>query len=132
MEMRDSTICEMHESTIYESERLHFESMSHTSSELRVVVDKSSEAILISNNLRSTSSMFSHVAIGSMDDDTPILEKMYMVHTHDDTTPCDAAQHYVITMSTPKVTSFLFVNPIHPHMNGILPHAPYYDHARFT
>jgi hypothetical protein len=35
-------------------------------------------------------------------------------------------------MSTSKVTSFLFVNPIHPHMNGILPHAPYYDHARFT
>jgi hypothetical protein len=35
-------------------------------------------------------------------------------------------------MSTSKVTSFLFANPIHPHMNGILPHAPYYDHARLT
>jgi hypothetical protein len=44
----------------------------------------------------------------------------------------DVAQHYVITMSTSNVTSFLFLNPIHPHMNGILPHAPYYDHARLT
>jgi hypothetical protein len=61
--------------------------MSGTPSETRVVVDRSSEAISISNNLPSTLSVFSHVAIDSMVDKTPILEKMYMVH-HDDTTPC--------------------------------------------
>jgi hypothetical protein len=55
--------------------------MSDTPSEMRVVVDRSSEAILISNNLPSTSSVFSHVALGSMDDEMSNLEKMYMVHT---------------------------------------------------
>jgi hypothetical protein len=35
-------------------------------------------------------------------------------------------------MVTSKVTSFLFVNPIHPLVNGILLHTPYCDHARFT
>jgi hypothetical protein len=62
--------------------------MGDTPSETRVVVDRSSEAISISNNLPSISSVFSHVAIDSMDDETPILEKMYMVHTLDDNTPC--------------------------------------------
>ena len=79
-EMSDSTICEL--------ECLHLESMSDTPSEMRVVVDRSCEDISISNNLPSTSSVFSHVAIGSMDDETPIMEKMYMVHKDDDTTPC--------------------------------------------
>jgi hypothetical protein len=106
MEMRDSTICEKGESTICESEHLHFESMSDTPSELRVAVDRSSEAIPISNNLPSTSSVFSHAAIGSMDDATPILEKMYMVYTHVDSTPCfqddeDVAYMEATTTSTP-------------------------------
>jgi hypothetical protein len=87
MEMRDSTICEMSESTICESECFHFEGMSDTPSETRVVVDRSSEAISISDNIPSTSNVFSHVAIDYMDDEMLILEKMYMVH-HDDTTPC--------------------------------------------
>jgi hypothetical protein len=90
MEMRDSTICvmsepticEMSESTICESECFHLEGMMDTSSVTRLVVDRSSEAISIFNNLPSTSSVSSHVAIGSMDEETLILEKMYMVHTH--------------------------------------------------
>ncbi|KAK1628020.1 hypothetical protein QYE76_002335 [Lolium multiflorum] len=57
-EMSDSTICEMSESTIHELECLRLE--------MRVVVDRSC----------------------SMDDETPIMEKMYMVHEDDDITPC--------------------------------------------
>jgi hypothetical protein len=44
----------------------------------------------------------------------------------------DAALDIILTMVTSKVTSFLFVNPIHPLVNGILLHTPYCDHARFT
>nr|XP_051207205.1 uncharacterized protein LOC127322837 isoform X2 [Lolium perenne]XP_051207206.1 uncharacterized protein LOC127322837 isoform X2 [Lolium perenne] len=97
MEMRDSTICEMSDSTICEmsdsticelDECLHFESMSDTPSEMRVVVDRSCEAISNSNNLPSTSSVFPCVLLGPMDDETPIMEKMYMVHEDDDITPC--------------------------------------------
>jgi hypothetical protein len=55
--------------------------MSDTPSETRVVVDRSSEAISISNNLPSISSVFSQVAIDPMNEATPTLEKMYMVHT---------------------------------------------------
>ncbi len=87
-EMSDSIICEMSDSTICELECLHFESMSDTPSEMRVVVDRSCEAISNSNNLPSTSSVFSCVSLGSMDDETPIMEKMYMVHEDDDITPC--------------------------------------------
>ncbi len=87
-EMSDSTICEMSDSTICELECLHFESMSDTPSEMRVVVDRSCEVISNSNNLPSTSSVFSCVSLGSMDDETPIMEKMYMVHEDDDITPC--------------------------------------------
>ena len=97
MEMRDSTICEMSDSTICEmsdsticelDECLHFESMSDAPSEMRVVVDRSCEAIFNSNILPSTSSVFPCVSLGSMDDETPIMEKMYMVHEDDDITPC--------------------------------------------
>jgi hypothetical protein len=42
----------------------------------------------------------------------------------------DADLDSVMTMPTSKVTSFLFVNPIHPVANGILLHILYY-HARF-
>jgi hypothetical protein len=44
-EMSESTICEMSESTICESKCFRFEGMSDTSSETRVVVDRSSESI---------------------------------------------------------------------------------------
>ncbi|KAK1648712.1 hypothetical protein QYE76_066517 [Lolium multiflorum] len=87
-EMSDSTICEMSASTICELECIHFENMSDTPSEMRVVVDRSYEAISNSNNLPSTSSVFSYVSLGSMDDETPIMEKMYMVHEDDAITPC--------------------------------------------
>ena len=53
---------------------------------MREVVDRSCEAISNSNNLPSTSSVFSHDVLGSMDDETPLLKmtvpqletKMYM------------------------------------------------------
>ena len=83
-EMSDSTLCEI--------ECFHFEGMSDTPSELRVVVDRSSETISISNNLPSTSSVFYYVVLGSMNEDAPShevmmpqLEKMYLVHEEDAT-----------------------------------------------
>ena len=83
--MSDSTICEI--------ECFIFEGMSDTPSELRVVVDRSSEAISISNNLPSTSSVFSHCVQGCMEQEAlisldmePHMEKMYMVD-EDDATP---------------------------------------------
>ena len=48
---------------------LHLEGMSDTPSELREVVNRSSEAILISNNLPSTSSVFTHDVLGYMNGD---------------------------------------------------------------
>src|SRR3954468_14482444 len=97
--MSDSTLCEI--------ECIHLEGMSDTPSELRVVVDRSSETILISNNLPSTSSVFSCVVLGSMDEDAPSheammprMEKMYMV----DATPwihqADEVVHKEATTST--------------------------------
>ena len=83
-EMSDSTICEMSDSTICELECLHFKNMSDTPSEMRVVVDRSCETISNSNNLTSTSSVFPCVSLGSMEDEFPIMEKMYMVHEDDD------------------------------------------------
>jgi hypothetical protein len=84
-EMSDSTICEI--------ECFNNEGMSDTPSELREVVDRSRETILISNNLPSTSSVFSPYVLGSMDGETPTLdmmmpriEKMYM-EDEDDATP---------------------------------------------
>ena len=98
---------EMSDSTLGEIECFHFEGMSDTPSELRVVVDRSSETIVIFNNLPSTSSVFSYVVLGSMDEDTPSheammprMEKMYMV----DATPWihqeDEVVHKEATTST--------------------------------
>jgi hypothetical protein len=67
---------------ICEIEYYHFGNMSDTPSKLREVIDRSNEAILNFNNLPSTSSVFSYVAIGFMDDETPI-RKMYMVYEVD-------------------------------------------------
>jgi hypothetical protein len=72
---------------------------------MRVVVDRSSEAISISNNLPSTSSVFSHVATGSTYEEMPLLEKMYMVHTHNDTTPALEDDEYVDHMEPPTSTT---------------------------
>jgi hypothetical protein len=40
-----------------------------------------------------------------MDDKTPILEKIYMVHTHDDTTPCLQDDEYFGHMESPTSTT---------------------------
>jgi hypothetical protein len=79
--------------------------MSDTPSETRVVVDRSSEAILISNNLPSTLSVFSHVAIDPMDEATPTVDKIYMVHTLDDNTPCLEDDEHVSHMELPTSTT---------------------------
>ena len=89
-EMSDSTSCEF--------ECFHFEGMSDTPSELRVVVDRSCEAIFISNNLPSTSSVFSHDVLGTMEQEVPSLDllepqmEMYMVD-EDDAIPIDERPH---------------------------------------
>ncbi|KAK1628265.1 hypothetical protein QYE76_002580 [Lolium multiflorum] len=64
MEMRDSTICEMSDSTICE-------------------ISESTIRELECLHFESMSD-----APSSMDDETPIMEKMYMVHEDDDITPC--------------------------------------------
>jgi hypothetical protein len=94
----------MSEYTICESECFHLEAMSDTPSVTRVVVDRSSEAISISNTLPSISSVSSHVTIGSMDERTPTLDKMYMVQ-HDDTTPCLEEDEHVGHMDLPTSTT---------------------------
>src|SRR4051812_40278566 len=101
--------CESSDYTpICEIECFHLEDMSDTPIELREVVDRSMEATWHANKLPSTTSVFSHV-VGSMDDDapvtetfhlvddedaipiddeTPIMAKIFMVHQDDDITPC--------------------------------------------
>ena len=85
---------ELSASTICEFECYHFEGIKDTPLELREVVDRSCEAISNSNKLPSTSSVFSHCVLGSVNDETPLLdmtvpqkEKMYM-EDDDDATPC--------------------------------------------
>ena len=85
--------------------------MSYTPLELREVVDRSSGAISISNNLPSTSSVFSHCVLGSMDEDTPSLdmtepqmEKMYM-EDEDDATPWSHQDGQVSHMDTATSTT---------------------------
>lgn len=85
---------EMSASTICEFECFHFEGMSDIPHELREVVDRSCEAISNSNNLPSTSSVFCHCVLGSIDDETPLLdmmvptmENMYM-NDEFEVTPC--------------------------------------------
>jgi len=82
----DSELSDSH--PICEIECFNLEDMSDTPSELREVVDRSMEATSHSNNLTSTSSVFSHVVLGSMDDETPIMEKFHLVD-EDDAIPID-------------------------------------------
>ena len=82
---------ELSASTICEFECFHFEGMSDTPLELREVVDRSCEAISISNNLTSTSSVFSHCVLGSMDDD--------------DATPCLLQDEQVVYMEAPTTST---------------------------
>lgn len=102
---------ELSASTICEFECFHFEGMSDTPLELREVVDRSCEAISISNNLTSTSSVFSPCVLGSLDDETPILdltvpqmEKMYM-EDDDDATPCLLQDGQVGHMEAPTTST---------------------------
>ena len=67
---------EMSDSTSFEFECFHFEGMSDTPSEMRVVVNRANETILHSNDLPSTSSVFSYDVLGALADDEPSLEMM--------------------------------------------------------
>ncbi|KAK1602018.1 hypothetical protein QYE76_027123 [Lolium multiflorum] len=82
----DSELSDSH--PICEFECFHLEDMSDTQSELREVDNRSMEDIAFANTLTSPSFVSSYVAIGSMEDEFPIMEKMYMVHEDDDITPC--------------------------------------------
>ena len=77
---------------ICEIECFHLEDMSDTPSELREVVDRSMEATSHSNNLTSTTSVFSHV-VGSMDDDAPDMEMFYLVDEDDATHMVNEDEH---------------------------------------
>ena len=70
-ELSDSSICEI--------ECFLIEDMRDTPSEMRVVVDRSSETILHSNNLPSTSSVFSYDVLGALADDAPSLKMMHIM-----------------------------------------------------
>ena len=65
-EMSDSTICEF--------ECTYFEGVSEPPHRESEIVEKSREAICISNNLTSTSIVSSHLVLGPIYDDTPILD----------------------------------------------------------
>ncbi|KAK1681465.1 hypothetical protein QYE76_042313 [Lolium multiflorum] len=82
----DSELSDSH--PICEIECFHLEDMSDTQSELREVDDRSMEDITFANTLTSPSFVSSYVALGSMEDEFPIMEKMYMVHEDDAITPC--------------------------------------------
>ncbi|KAK1617410.1 hypothetical protein QYE76_022927 [Lolium multiflorum] len=71
----DSELSDSH--PICEIECFHLEDMSDTQSELREVDDRSTEDIAFANTLTSPSFVSSYVALGSMEDEFPIMEKMY-------------------------------------------------------
>ena len=102
---------ELSASTICEFECFHFEGMSDTPLELREVVDRSSEAILNSNNLTSTSSVFSHCVLGSIDDETPHLNMMVppmeqkYIEDDDDVNPCLLQDGQVGYMEAPTTST---------------------------
>ena len=105
--MSDSTKCEI--------ECFIHEGMSDTPSELREVVDRSSEAISIYNNLPSTSSVFSHDMLGYMDHEGISWSTNPLYHDDDD----DASpwtyedfvhiQHPLLVRRTTKVTIWVFM-----------------------
>ena len=102
---------ELSASTICEFECFHFEGKSDTPIELREVVDRSYESISNSNNLISTSSVFSHCVLGSMNDETPHLnmpvppmEKMYM-EDDDDAPQCLLQDGQVGYMEAPTTST---------------------------
>src|SRR3989337_4560856 len=65
-EISDSTICEF--------ECTYFEGVSEPSHRESVIVDRSCEATMVSNDLTSTSIVSSHLVLGPIYDDAPIRD----------------------------------------------------------
>ncbi|KAK1608379.1 hypothetical protein QYE76_032052 [Lolium multiflorum] len=99
----DSELSDFH--PICEFECFHLEDMSVTQSELREVDDRSMEDIAFANTLTSPSFVSSYVALGSTEDEFPLMEKMYMVHEDDDISPCLLRDGHVDHMDPPTSTT---------------------------
>ncbi|KAK1681474.1 hypothetical protein QYE76_042322 [Lolium multiflorum] len=99
----DSELSDFH--PICEFECFHLEDMSDTQSELREVDDRSMEDIAFANTLTSPSLVSSYVALGSTEDEFPLMEKMYMVHEDDDISPCLLQDGHVDHMDPPTSTT---------------------------
>ncbi|KAK1628062.1 hypothetical protein QYE76_002377 [Lolium multiflorum] len=99
----DSELSDFH--PICEFECFHLEDMSDTQSELREVDDRSMEDIAFANTLTSPSFVSSYVALGSTEDEFPLMETMYMVHEDDDISPCLLQDGHVDHMDPPTSTT---------------------------
>ncbi|KAK1558223.1 hypothetical protein QYE76_017770 [Lolium multiflorum] len=99
----DSELSDFH--PICEFECFHLEDMSDTQSELREVDDRSMEDTAFANTLTSPSLVSSYVALGSTEDEFPLMETMYMVHEDDDISPCLLQDGHVDHMDPPTSTT---------------------------
>ncbi|KAK1579641.1 hypothetical protein QYE76_016619, partial [Lolium multiflorum] len=99
----DSELSDFHPTCEFECFRL--EDMSDTLSELREVDDRSMEDTAFANTLTSPSFVSSYVALGSTEDEFPLMEKMYMVHEDDDISPCLLQDGHVDHMDPPTSTT---------------------------
>jgi hypothetical protein len=99
----DSELSDFH--PICEFECFRLEDMSDTQSELREVDDRSMEDIAFANTLTSPSFVSSYVALGSTEDEFPLMETMYMVHEDDDISPCLLQDGHVDHMDPPTSTT---------------------------
>ncbi|KAK1631997.1 hypothetical protein QYE76_006312 [Lolium multiflorum] len=99
----DSELSDFH--PICEFECFRLEDMSDTQSELREVDDRSMEDIALANTLTSPPLVSSYVALGSTEDEFPLMETMYMVHEDDDISPCLLQDGHVDHMDPPTSTT---------------------------
>ena len=103
MSESDSELSDFH--PICEFECFRLEDMSDTQSELREVDDRSMEDIALANTLTSPPLVSSYVALGSTEDEFPLMETMYMVHEDDDISPCLLQDGHVDHMDPPTSTT---------------------------
>ena len=102
--MSDSTICEF--------ECTYFEGVSEPPHRESEIVDRSHEAICISNKLTSTSIVSSHLVLGPIYDDAPILDDFVLpLDTTMAMVEYDAPPHGSIKMKMTTIWSF----PPHLH-----------------
>ncbi|KAK1642022.1 hypothetical protein QYE76_059827 [Lolium multiflorum] len=99
----DSELSDFH--PICEFECFRLEDMSDTPSELREEDDRSMEDIAFANTLPSPSFVSSYVALGSTEDEFPLMETVYMVHEDDDISPRLLQDEHVDHMDPPTSTT---------------------------